>query len=301
MASLENRAGNFHVVFRFGGQKYSRSLRTKEKKTAIASVARLEDNLRRLELGNLTLPDGVDLPTFLLSDGMATQKPEKKQGPVNLEQLCQAFLVSIPKAAIEDNSRRGIEIHLRHFKRVLGWRFQIRSLGQGDLQRYVDKRSKQNGLRGNKVSPTTIKKEMTTLTTMWNWAKQLGYVKSEFPKKGLRYPKLVEKPRFQTWQEIERKIERGGLDDNQAAELWDALFLTLPEIDQLLAHVEQRARGSFLYPMFTFAAHTGARRSEMLRSQIDDIDLSAQMATIREKKRVRGKHTTRTVPLSQFF
>lgn len=50
--------------------------------------------------------------------------------------------------------------------------------------------------------------------------------------------------------------------------------------------------------MFFFAAHTGARRSEMLRSEIDDIDFYTKSVTIREKKRVRGTVTTRTVPLS---
>jgi integrase len=53
--------------------------------------------------------------------------------------------------------------------------------------------------------------------------------------------------------------------------------------------------------MFAFAAHTGARRSEMMRSEIDDIDVEAHVATIREKKRVKGKLTTRSVPLSPFL
>ncbi len=37
----------------------------------------------------------------------------------------------------------------------------------------------------------------------------------------------------------------------------------------------------------------------MMRSQIGDIDFQAKIVTIREKKRVRGKFTTRRVPLSQ--
>ena len=61
MASLEKREGSFRVVFRFAGKKFSNSLRTRNRKAATASVARLEDNLRRLELGTLSLPDDVDL------------------------------------------------------------------------------------------------------------------------------------------------------------------------------------------------------------------------------------------------
>jgi integrase len=48
--------------------------------------------------------------------------------------------------------------------------------------------------------------------------------------------------------------------------------------------------------MFVMAAHTGARRSELLRSQITDFNCDT--VTIRERKRVRGKQTTRRVPLS---
>jgi len=50
--------------------------------------------------------------------------------------------------------------------------------------------------------------------------------------------------------------------------------------------------------MFMIAAHTGARRSEIIRSEIDDIDLTGGMIVIREQKRVRGRLTTRSVPLS---
>lgn len=36
----------------------------------------------------------------------------------------------------------------------------------------------------------------------------------------------------------------------------------------------------------------------MLRSQVDDIDMEAKRITIREKKRIRGKTSTRRVPMS---
>ncbi len=61
--------------------------------------------------------------------------------------------------------------------------------------------------------------------------------------------------------------------------------------------VEQCALQPCIYPMIVFAAHTGARRSEILRSQAEDVDLLGRTVTIREKKRVRGCNTTRTVPI----
>ena len=50
--------------------------------------------------------------------------------------------------------------------------------------------------------------------------------------------------------------------------------------------------------MVVSAAHTGARRSELMGSRIDDIDFDAETVTIRDEKRVRGKRKTRVVPLS---
>ena len=51
MASLERRGNRFRILFRFGGEKFSRALKTNSEKTALAAVARLDDNLRRVELG----------------------------------------------------------------------------------------------------------------------------------------------------------------------------------------------------------------------------------------------------------
>jgi integrase len=50
--------------------------------------------------------------------------------------------------------------------------------------------------------------------------------------------------------------------------------------------------------MFVFAAHTGARRAEILRSKLTDIDLRTNMVTIHERKKSHDKITTRRVPMS---
>ena len=68
MASIENRGSTYRIIFRDHGRKFSRSLHTRSEKTALGALARLEDNLRRLELGTLLVPEGADVATFLLSD-----------------------------------------------------------------------------------------------------------------------------------------------------------------------------------------------------------------------------------------
>jgi integrase len=112
-------------------------------------------------------------------------------------------------------------------------------------------------------------------------------------------PKPEEKPHFQTRVEIERQI--GSLGKKQIAELWDALYLTKPEVDELLAHVKSTAMQPWVYPMFCFAAHTGARRSEMLRAMVADVDCVAATVVIHEKKRAHDRRTTRRVPLTPFL
>jgi hypothetical protein len=93
MASLEQRNGKYRVVFRYGGQKYTRSLRTTNEKAANLSVARLEDNLRRLELGTLVVPEDADVAAFLLSDG---EPKTTRQAPKirTLKKLCDAYFNS---------------------------------------------------------------------------------------------------------------------------------------------------------------------------------------------------------------
>ena len=82
----------------------------------------------------------------------------------------------------------------------------------------------------------------------------------------------------------------------QQHELWECLYLRTNEIDELLRHVRENALHTFHYPMFVAAAHTGARRSELMRSQL--VDIRDDVLIIREKKRRRGQQSTRRVPMS---
>lgn len=71
-----------------------------------------------------------------------------------------------------------------------------------------------------------------------------------------------------------------------------------PELEAFLAQVRKNAILPWIYPMVIFAAYTGARRSEMLRALVSDVDLAGGTVTIREKKRVVGKRSTRTAPIT---
>jgi integrase len=176
---------------------------------------------------------------------------------------------------------------LDHVARTLGESFAMGKLSVSHLQRHIDRRKKV-------VTGVTIKKEIDTLRTAWNWSVRLGKVKGDFPSHGLIYPKETDKLPLMTWTEIERRIAAGGDPDT----LWECLYLTLPEIEEFLAFVKTRKAPPWFYPMILFAAHTGTRRSEMIRAMCEDVNLAEGVVTICEKKRVKGRLTTRRVPLS---
>jgi integrase len=293
----QHRSGVYHVAFRVGKTRFKRSLHTKDRRKAEGMAGRIDENIALVERGRLSIPDEADVVAFLLSDGMVNEQPEAPK-LTTLKALFDSFLNNLRTGSIEDSTLYGMKIHMKHLKQHLGANFRIQQLNFDNLQEYVHRRSQDDGMRGRKLSATTIKKEMVTLKAIWIWGTRRGLVSRPFPNEGLRYPKTTERPAFQTWADIERRIQRGTLTQEQQADLWDCLFLMLPEVEEVLERVRLNAFDPFLYPMFVFAAHTGARRSEMLRSQIDDIDLVRKTAVIREKKRVPGKCTTRSVPLS---
>lgn len=298
MAWLTKRGDVFHLGFRYGGKVFRTSLKTGGQRTANAAVARVDENIRLLETGRLTLPDdGHDLVTFLLSDGKLASKP-KLSAISLLFDVCAGYLEAMSNGSMELNSLDTTGIHINHLLRILGNRLPLQALSFADLQRYVDTRAQEPGKRGKKLSPTTIRKEDATLRAIWSWAERHGHVRVAYPGKGLRFRKSEEKARFQTWSEIEYQIKRGGLNVCEESELWDCLFLTLSEISELLSCASQQSRHGFIHPIIATAAFTGARRSELLRAQVRDFDLRAKTVTIREKKRNRQKHTTRLVPLS---
>ncbi len=288
--------GAWRISFRLGNRRFNRSLKTDDRQEAETRQARLEENIRFVENGRLQIPDGADVAAFLLSDGKLTQKVKPKAS-LSLAEVFRQFFDSIPDQSLEASTLGGMQLHRRHLQRLIGKRFDAQRLSLDDLQAYVRKRAKEKGSRGRNVGQNTINKELVTFRTVWGWACETGRLTGEFPRKGIRLPKAREVAVFQTWEEIERQIT-AATTDHEKADLWDCIFLTLPEIEAALKHVKEFAAHAFIHPMFCFAAYTGARRSEMLRSQKSDIDFSQRVITIREKKRVRGKLSTRRVPLS---
>ena len=80
-------------------------------------------------------------------------------------------------------------------------------------------------------SAATIRKEVVTLRTAWNWGwRQLGLAEP-FPGTGLDFAKTAEALPFMTWDGAERRVAAG--DDPDA--VWDGVYLRPAEVAELLA------------------------------------------------------------------
>jgi integrase len=329
MAALQNRNGSWRVIFWYDGKQ--RAFTVGEVKPADAAVhkASAEELLRLLKRNLITVPAGCSIEDFLFHRGKPPEYAAASNGTkdLTLGGLREAYFRSQQKK-LEQTTLDGIDLHFDHLTRFFGPKRLIPGLTRADLQNYVDKRSedwidpnvyrkarlaklanakpKRNFKkpRPQKVEPpakprrhpsaATIKKEIVSLRTAWNWARRhLGLVE-QFPGGGLDYAKIEEGLPFMTWDEAKRRIAAG--DDPE--KVWECIYLRPQEITDLLEWVKQRSVSPCAYPMFVFAAYTGARRSEIVRALSSDLDLSTGVMTIREKKRDKSKLTTRRVPLT---
>jgi integrase len=300
MASLQERNGSFRYIFRFHGKQHFVTLGKVSSEEADAKAAQVEYLLLRLKQRLIELPAGIGIVEFLQHDGNpATGLPHAPADSrdLTLSDFRDRYLAT-HRNSLEERTIEGIELHFKHLTAALGEQFPIRELSFADLQAYVDRRSKAKGMGNKRVSAATIKKEIVTLRTAWNWADKMALVAGRFPYHGLRYPKSDEKPPFQTITEIERRLAAGGLKLAEQRELWECLYLRTPEIAELLAYARDHAAHPWIYPLVCMAGHTGARRSELLRMLVSDVDFDAGSVVIREKKRVKGKRSTRRAPLT---
>jgi integrase len=295
MASLQERNGSYRILFSHHGKLHTFTIGKVEKDEAENKARQVDYLLMRLKQRLLVLPDGTDIVTFIEHDGKPPDiGPTLANAPrqvVTLGHLKDRYLTTYSNGTIEANSLDTCKLHLNHVTRNLGDGFPIGELSVARMQEYVNHRAKA------KISPVTIRKELATLRAAWNWGEPMGLTSGKFPNRGLRFPKTDEKPPFMTLAEIERQLAAGGDPDT----LWEALYLQAGELTELLAHVKAKAQHPWIHPLFCFAAHAGARRSEILRALVADVDFIGNTVLVREKKRTRGQRSTRRVPMTPFL
>ncbi len=287
MAHLEHdlRFDLYRIRFRYAGREYKRSLKTNDHREARAVRGRIEETILLLERGRLEMPVEADPAEYILSNGKRSAKPV---APVvmTLGELFAQYNEKLPEGAKEKTTRSNEKIHQAHLLRHLKSRTVLRTLKPVEVQTYVAERLKDTWRR-KLVTGETVKKEIATLRMIWNWGVNQQLLEGACPVRNIQLPKRDQMPPFMTLAEAERILARGGLSKDHEQSIWNSVFLTRDDVHQLINLVRDTAKHPFLYPLFLFAAHTGARRSEILNSRTDDFDFAGGTVPLREKKRSR--------------
>jgi integrase len=297
MAALQERNGSYRVIFWYHGKQESFTIGDVSETEANATLAIVENLLRGIRKKQIHIPAETDIVSFLCKrlanlNRESDNTPEPEPQPRNettLGVLRDRYIATHSNGTIEKNSLDTVSLHFSHFCRSLGDGFPLNEMSHLRLQEYINSRSRKG------ISPVTIRKELASIRAAWNWGKNVDLTSGQFPTKDLRYPKPEEKPDFKTRSEIEGT----GNHINSNDKAWECLYLQLPEIEELLCYVKANASHPFIYPMIAFAAYTGARRSEMLRVLITNVEFDRNSVVIVEKKRTKGKVTRRRVPLTE--
>jgi Phage integrase family len=294
---VKDKSGNFLVGFRWAGKPFTRSLDTHDPAVAQAAVARVEETIMRLRRGWLTMPPDAEPGLFIISGGQLTTKPAVEppvvhSTPPTICTLFARYHDSLTPGAKEANTLLTESIHRGHLCDFLGDR-PVDELRFTDLQEYVHARA----MSGRDT--VTIRKELATLRMIWNRMNKRGHAPPfAWKLNDLSWPKSGQKEPFKTWAEIERRIATGGLSPQRVKAMWECLYLDEAQIGECLAWVREHSRHAFVYPMFAFAAYTGARRSEILRCEVEDFKFSHNTLDIREKKSdAAHEYTIRSIPL----
>ena len=297
--------GKALIYFRYGGRQFNRTISAKSDREAERACALIEETIQDLERGKLSMPPAADPAAFILSGGKLAARPQlvsnslqEAPKPPGLKEIMDSYAATLTPGSKETNSLGTEAVHRRHLVRHLGESCTFDSMGVDAIQGYVDGRVRDG------VGRETIRKELSTLRVIWGWAYKRKHIPSAllWMMKDLTFPKSQERPPFLTWDQIRRKVERGGMTAEAVAELWECLWLNQEQTTECLAWVKDHGSHPFVYPMFVFAAYTGARRGEMLRCEWDDWDFEAGYVTIRQKKADKTKSfTRRTVPIHPFL
>ena len=295
MADLTEQEGRpYSVQFRYAGEKFHRSLGTVDRNDAEELVKEIEENLDLIKRGKMPVPPDCSAEAFwaIVRTGNRVAAEPKIPARKTLDEVKKEYFASYPKGAKEESTLMTEQVQLGKLIGIIGKGKAIAALDVPSIERYVHERQKQDGLRGRKISPTTIRKELQALSQLWNFAEERGYVSGKNPVSQVRRPKPDAEEPFATYDEIAKRIAADPkMSPARQAELWSGVFLNLKEIRDLLAHVKANAE-PMAHAALSFVAWSGCRRSEMMRATVDDIDLKNNVIHLREKKKTQKKAIT---------
>lgn len=296
MASLGKKGDRFVVRFRYHGQQYKKSLKTRSAEAAKGALHSVELTLHRLLTGQSKIPDGVDVGDFIVSGGTWTP-PAAPPAPLRFpttRTLGERYLAA-REPEISANYLSSQRTHFNHFYKFLGKGADrpCHEVTRSTLEQYLCQRKK---IRDG----DTVNHERLTLQMFYNWVALQDDV-SPFPYPAHKLPRFRgarDRDPFKTVEEIQAIIARSELKGRQIRDAWEALYLSLPQIAGLLRLVRERARESAAFLLHAIPAYTGIRRGELLRLRWSDVDLTYDFITARSRKQSRShQEVTRRIDL----
>jgi hypothetical protein len=205
MAGLQSRNGSWRVLFWYKGKQHTFWLGPVQEHEARATAAKVDYWLMRLKQNLVHLPPGCDVVTFVQHDGRPPEGAPPPEKELTLGDLRDAYFRS-QERKLERTTLDGIRLHFAHLTRILGPKRLVPAMTRADLQAYVDMRSEEwidpnlyRKKRREKLasappkrkykrktppmpeapdkprrhpSAATIKKEVISLRTAWNWARR---------------------------------------------------------------------------------------------------------------------------------
>jgi integrase len=288
MANLGLKDGIYVVRFRFQGKEYKKSLKTRREEDAQAALSIVRLTIHRLHTGQAQIRAGVDPGDFIVSGGTWAPPPEPAPPPPvfpSTTSLIERFL-EVRKAECSKSYLDAQRYHLGHLKKCLG----KNSDGECNL---VTHATLEKVLRDLKKTSDgeTVTRYRVTLTLFCKWVtKEHDVPPFPFPADDLpKFKGSREQDPFRTAEQINRVLERGGLDEEQVLAQWEALYLDPTEIAGLLALVRERAQDPLSFLLHAIPAYTGMRRGEVLRLRWADVDFDSGFVTARSRKQSRKK------------
>ncbi len=285
MAHLSKKGDWFIARFTWL-EEYNKSLKTKDRDDAAAALRDVENRIHDLHRQKVQLPPHVDPGDFIVWGDAAKAESDSRPAAPTFDELADAYLEA-SKGFKAESTLTTERIHLRTAQAVLGRtaKVPVDQLRHKDLDGVLQKRLQE-------VTDTTVKKERQTLVSLFIWAVQQEILESS-PAAGLRVIKADrDRPPFRTLEEIEEMPKQGGLDDTQATEIWECLYLTPAEIAEILTLVKKRSEDDFAHAMLALIAYTGIRRGEMMRLRWLDMDFRRKLITARSLKQSRQQRET---------
>ena len=214
---------------------------------------------------------------------------------LTLGSLRDRYLETHGNGSLEERTLDGIRLHFKHLVAALGEAFPIRELSLADLQGYVDRRAKAKGI-GAGTLPGHDQEGDRHASHGLELGREDGSRRGPVPQ---RRAALSQERREAAVPDREpRSSGSSPASTAEAGPTSGTRSTSARPRSRSCSPTSATCRPSVDPPLMATAAHTGARRSELIRMRVIRRRLRRRHHHIREKKRSHSERTTRRVPLS---